>query len=108
MRLRLFAPLCALAALLSGPSQAAFYSGKQVGEVHVDNRPCIFFQLKGVGEADPVTPAIPWFALPTGDANYQTYVSLILSAKISGQPVFVSTDGTTSCGHATITIAGLN
>lgn len=60
--------------------------------------PCVFFQLSGVTEANPVVPNGVWFAIDKTDK--ESY-ALLLSARISGTPlVRVLADGSTTCGVA--------
>lgn len=108
-----FKQLIAFAATLAGvaalPASAGTNRGNQhVAVTQIDVRPCLFFQLQGVSEADPVVPSAPWFAISTSNPNYQTLASKLLSAKLSNQPLNVQTDGSTSCGYATAAVLGLN
>lgn len=99
----------ALAGVAAGPASATTYRTNQyIAVTLVDTRPCLFFYLQGAGEADPVVPGAPWFAVPTSNPNYQTMASTVLSAKLSHQPLQVQTDGSTSCGFATASVVGLN
>ena len=110
MRLKKFiAVAAALAGVAALPALAATSRNNQhVGVTQVDVRPCFFFQLQGVSEADPVNPGSIWFALPTSNPNYQILASTLLSAKLTNQPINVQTDGSTSCGYATAATLGLN
>lgn len=108
MRLPFFASLLALVGITSVPADAANHTNQEVGEVQIDRRPCLFLILKNVSQADPAVPGVPWFAIPTGSANYQTFASLVLSAKGARQPVYARTDGTLSCGYATVAEVGLH
>jgi len=65
------------------------------GLVPPDSRPCAFFTLDGVAEADPVSPGNPWFALPQSAAGYKEAYSLLLAAALSGKTVRVFTTGAT-------------
>ena len=104
----------AVAALLGGslvgtsPASATTWNNQIIGVLTIDTRPCLFFQLTGVAQADPVVPNSPEFAVPTTAANYQTMVSMLLSAKLSGKPLLVVTDGTVSCGYATVVGLGFD
>ena len=108
MRFHFPAVILALTAFIAGPAQAASHTNQQIGQVLIDGRPCLFFILKNVPQADPAVPGQLWFALPTTNANYQSFASILLSAKVSGQPVNVQTDGTIACGYATVSTVGLN
>lgn len=59
-----------------------------------DNRPCLFFQLEGVGEADPVKLNGPWVAVPVTHYGYDTIVAIMQSAHMGELPVSVSTTET--------------
>jgi hypothetical protein len=81
---------------------AVTWSNKYIGMIIVDTRPCAFFQLGGVGQADPVSPSNPWLSIGTTDPNYQVLVSMMMTAKAGNLPVTVVTDGTLACGNAHI------
>lgn len=83
-----------------GPTQAAVHSGKALAVIHSpDDRPCVFFRLTGVAEADPVAPGIEWFALPKTHPGYKEILALLLTARATGQPLgHVTTTGTLTCG----------
>ena len=99
--------LMALAASLGAPCTAATSrSNQSIQDIQADSRPCLFFNLAGVSEADPAVPAQIWFTIPTSNANYQTQASIILSSKVAGKPLRVQTDGTVSCGYATASVIG--
>jgi hypothetical protein len=84
------------------PANAAtFWVNKTIVQIQIDARACIFFQLAGVAQSDPVVSG-PWFAIPKTATNYQEMVSLLLSTKLAGKPIDLVTDGTTSCGWATV------
>ncbi|MEG3126133.1 hypothetical protein [Sphingomonas sp. GB1N7] len=104
-----FVAAVALAGIGVAPASANTYrSNQHVNWTQIDSRPCLFFNLRGVSEADPVLPGEEWFAVPTSNPNYTTFASIILSAKLSNQPVSISTDGTISCGYATAVAISLN
>ena len=81
---------------------------KAVGGIQVDSRPCAFFLLNGVSEADPIVPGSPWYAISTSDANFPSLMSVLLTAKASGQTVNVTTDGSTACSLAHATLIMIN
>jgi hypothetical protein len=91
-----------VAFLTNTPAFSAFHSQKQIGMVLMDSRICTFFQLFGTSEADPAFPGAPWFALPKAGSNFEELFSMLLSAKLAGKAIDVTTDGTTSCGYATV------
>lgn len=83
-------------------AQATHYD-KPVLIVHSpDTRDCVFFQLSGVTVADPVTPGVPWFALPKTHLGYKEIVSMLLMARVTGKTITVATSGGLACGHAEI------
>lgn len=92
---------------ITRPVIAATYVQKRARDLLMDNRSCLFFQLDGVIEADPVMPGNPWFALPKSAPNFQEMHSWILSARLSNTPLNVTTDGTVSCGTATVIGVGV-
>ncbi len=74
-----------------------------VATVHSpDNRPCAFFRLDGVNQADPITPNVPWFSVPTSHPGFDMIVTLLITAKITGRTVIVRTTSTSQCGHVTV------
>jgi hypothetical protein len=81
-------------------------NNQSVGAVYIDARPCTFFQLQGVSEADTATPG-PWFSVPATNPNYQIIVSALFTAKATQARVSVHTDGTLSCGHSTANVVAL-
>jgi hypothetical protein len=80
------------------PAQATAWQNKTVTNLLVDNRACVFFQLAGVAEADPLAPGQSWFALPKSTPNFQEIYAELLSAKMSSKSIDVITDGTVVCG----------
>ena len=89
-------------------SYANYFSGVTVGQIQIDSRPCVFFWVNGVNQPEPSISNDHWFALPKSAANYQEMVSELISAKLTGKPLIVSTDGSASCGYATTNIIGLD
>jgi len=92
MKLFFFSALSVLTLNLSfatGP-----ITGLVGGLVPPDSRPCVFFSIIGVSEADPtVKPGWPWFAVRQSQNGFKELYALLLSAKLSGNPVIVSTTG---------------
>jgi hypothetical protein len=101
---------CAILTQSAGSAQATVsYDSKVIGKLLVDNnRGCVFFQLNGVAEADPIVPGQAWFAIPKANVNYNELLSFTLTAKASEKLIFVQTDGTLSCGLATAVLVGLD
>ena len=73
-----------------------------------DTRPCSFFRLEGVAEADPVVPGRWWFAIPQDHIGYDEIVAMMIAAHTTGRPVDVVTDGTVVCGHARVGLVRLH
>lgn len=93
----------AVALVASKSIYAHDHYDKTISLLAMDARPCTFFTLNGVAEADSTLPASgPWFALPKTNANYRELNAMLLSAKLSCKAITVKTNGTLSCGHATI------
>jgi hypothetical protein len=67
---------------------------------------CIYFTLNGVSVADPALgTGSPWFAMArttTDAARVRDGYAMLLSAKVAGIPVRVSTTGATVCGYAQV------
>jgi len=73
-----------------------------------DSRPCAFFTLEGVAEATTAVPGSPYFVLPNTHPQFKETFSILLSAKISGVPVYIVTTGSVhACGHAEVKSVGL-
>src|SRR5262245_12585444 len=73
-----------------------------------DTRGCVFFRLVGLGEADPGVPGSAWFALPKTHPLFRESYALLLSAKLTGQRINVSTTGAIDpCGHAQVLAVAL-
>ena len=100
MNHRVLKNLILIAVCAPSIAQAATWTGKTVGNVQ-PNHPsidCYWFRLNGVGEADPVTPGNPWFAVARTELGSREAYATLLAAKVAGAPVTVYTDGTTVCG----------
>lgn len=67
-------------------------------------RPCYFFKLKNVFEADPIVKDNPWFAIAKSHKGYKEIVSTIITAFSLKKQVIVGTTGAvaTSCEHAEV------
>jgi hypothetical protein len=108
---RIYAGLSAGVAVLfaAQSASAANFANKAIIDLLMDvnSRPCLFFTLDGVTVADPVVPWNPWFAVPKSASNFAEINAMLLSAKLAGRPISVETDGTTSCGIATVSWVNL-
>ena len=105
---RISLPLAMMtAAFATTPASAVDWDGKQVNNLFMDTRTCVFFQLDGVPQADPAAPGVPWFALDKGNANFSVMYSMLLAARAGGTPMRVKTNGTLSCGFAAANSLGL-
>jgi hypothetical protein len=93
-----------LACSLPVAAFALVHENKEVSLFHSpDTRECVFFQLNGVSEADPVTPGVSWFAIPKTHAGYKEIVAALVLARHTGKPLrWVAT-----CGHAAVHNIGL-
>ena len=83
---------------------SAVHPNRTVSVVHSpDTRECIFFQLDGVAEADPIAPGNPWFAVPKTHNGYKEIVATLLMARATGAPLQqVTTSGALACGHSAV------
>ena len=54
---------------------------------------CVAFTLEGVPEADPSKPNNPWFALSRSTYGARDGYAMLLTAKLTGKAVYVSTSG---------------
>jgi hypothetical protein len=101
-RIRMLLATCVL--LVPTIGLATTHTSKQVTVIHSpDGRECTFFMLTGVAEADPVSAGNAWFAVPKTHVGYKEIVSFLMTARITGESVTVSTSGTLACGHASVT-----
>ncbi|CAG0955512.1 hypothetical protein ANAEL_00316 [Anaerolineales bacterium] len=80
------------------------WSGKHVGQLQSTdvNADCFYFSLEGVSVADPVKPDSQWFAIPRTQYGAKEAYVMLLSVKLTGGVVNVATNGTLSCGYATV------
>lgn len=62
------------------------------------NVDCLYFQLAGVSQADPVNPNNPWFAVPRTQNGYNEIVAMLIAAHEGGSTVEVFTTGATAGG----------
>ena len=73
-----------------------------------DTRPCAFFTLSGVDEAVAAVPGSGWFVLPKTHPQYKETFAILLSAKLAGRVVNVTTtDNVHACGHAEVVSVGM-
>jgi len=92
--------------VLSATTEAAKAAATHTGNIAIvhnpDSRPCLFFQVSGVNEADPIVPGNPWFSVPQTHTGYKEIVATLLVARINGQSITVGTNGDVVCGHAAV------
>jgi hypothetical protein len=81
---------------LTQPAHAVVHHiGKEVGVIMPpDTRDCVFFQLVGVSQPDPVAPGIPWIAVPRTQQGFKEIYALLLLAKGSGMQLTIETNST--------------
>jgi hypothetical protein len=92
---------CALACC--GAHAAVFHRGQTLLDIASPDvtRPCLFFRLVGVAQADPTSPnpTTTWFAVPTDavgnvpSVKYQEISRMIYQAKATGATISVKTTG---------------
>lgn len=98
--------ICSLGLLvIAFPALAAQnHIDKTLTIVHAsDGRPCTFFQLAGVSEADPVSLGSPWFALSMSHVGYKDIMAMLVTAKAMQLPIQVTTSGQLACGLSAVT-----
>jgi len=80
----------------------ARHRDKQIAVIQSpDDRPCLFFVLSGVSEADPIVSGMKgseWFAVPHTHQGYREILGLLIAARISAHTVTVITTGNVVCG----------
>lgn len=82
---------------------AVGHSGKEVSMIETSSgAPCTYFQLNGVGEADPVVANSPYFAVSQTHVGYKEIISILLVARTTGKVLTVVTTGGVACGHAAV------
>lgn len=76
------------------------FASKTITLVEADDTDdCVYFQLDGVTEANPVHPGQPWFAVSLSSLGGKNLVTFLLSARLSGTPLSrVVADGSLVCG----------
>ena len=91
-----------LAHIFCQNSFSTTFRGKNVTVIHSgDTRGCFFFQLGGIGEADPARVNNPWFAFSFSKPSADAIFSLLLAAYLSNNEVTVPTTGDSICdGYA--------
>ncbi|MFT6389445.1 MAG: hypothetical protein ACJAUP_002837 [Cellvibrionaceae bacterium] len=67
-----------------------------------DSRPCTFFRLKGVVQADPAVNNHAWFSVPLDHNGHDVIVSMLLTAYAAGKKLNVVTTGREKCGIAEV------
>jgi hypothetical protein len=93
-----------MAVLIGNVSATETHSGKKVSIIHSgDNRGCIFFQLEGVEEADPVYPnGGAWFAVSNTHESSEKIFSMLIASKTGDTTVRVKTSADHCDGHALV------
>ena len=87
----------------SANAALAEHFNKTISLLEVADSNCIFFQLSGVTEANPVKPNGAWFAIERNQGNAKEMYALLLSVRLSGNTLArVLTTGTLACGEATV------
>jgi hypothetical protein len=99
--------LLVTSALLVGtPAQAAAYHASKIVSIVLPPAQyggCMWFQLTGVTEADPIAAGNPWFAVPVTHPGYKEIFASLLAAKISEKTVTVQMTNATACnGYAAV------
>lgn len=109
MAVRVKFATCALLGLTASSVWSADFYGKSLTYLGGgDSRPCVFFTLDGVTEAVPAVPGSGWFVLPKTHPQFKESYALLLSAKLTGKQVNISTSGSVDpCGHAQVVAVGL-
>ncbi len=98
-----FAPPILLFALLSPAHALTQHVNKVISLLEVPASTCVFFQLEGVTEADPVVPNSPWFAIDMEQTNGRALYAVLLSARTTGSPLArVLTNGQVVCGQSQV------
>jgi hypothetical protein len=101
----LLAVALSFSCLVTMPAQAAIaeHFGKTIAFLEVADSPCIFFQLTGATQANPIVPGGVWFAFSKTQDNYKEMYAMLLTMRVSGTPVTrVLTDGGVVCGVAKV------
>ena len=93
-----------IAATIAPASQAAAtWSGYQIAQLEAPDpvRPCLFFTLAGVAQADPAIANDPWFAISENQSGYWEIYGMLMSAKGKGLAVTVTTSGQAAASECT-------
>lgn len=93
-----------VAGMSSANASLAEHYDKTVSLLEVDAvSSCIFFQLTGVTEANPVVANGVWFAIDKNQSNAKEMYAILLSVKMAGSSVRrVLTNGDVACGQARV------
>ena len=65
-----------------------------------DGADCIFFELEGVSQADPIKANDPTFAISRTQPGAKDAYALLMMAKVTGVAPLVRTRGNLICGYA--------
>jgi hypothetical protein len=107
MKIRALITAAAVAICCANPASADSHTNKTVSLLEIPaGGDCYFFQLAGVGQADPAVPNSPWFAIsktsPSGSSAKELY-AILLAARLQGTTLNrVLTSGNIVCGHAQV------
>jgi hypothetical protein len=85
---------CVAMTAVCHPASADTFTGQVQGLATPDSRPCVFFSIAGVTQADPVRPGSPWVVVRQSQNGFKELYALLLAAKHTGAPVTVTTNGT--------------
>ncbi len=99
--------VCGLILSVNWPCYAADHNST-IQSFQIDSRSCVFFTMNGVGVADAAVSSSAWFALPKSSSNFAELYAMLLSAKLANRQIAVQTDGTASCGYATLVFVQMN
>jgi hypothetical protein len=59
---------------------------------------CLYFQLTGVTQADPIAPSNAWFAIPATQNGFNQVVAMLISLRIASGTLQVTTTGALAGG----------
>lgn len=59
---------------------------------------CLYFELSGITQADPIVPNNAWFAIPSSQNGYNGIYAMVIAAKLAAAPISVTTTGALAGG----------
>ena len=85
---------------VTATAQAVTYNSATISFLQspTPNAACMLFTLPGVTTADPIVPGQAWIGVPNTQIGYQEIVAILISAKLSGSPMQVTTTGALAGG----------